>query len=204
MTQRTGCARCAQSSGDGPPRHPGVDMQTFSRAMLAGPLFLLALMLASLPVSAQVIMELSGEYERHNDRGERPGGDPPGDYLGIPLNDMGRMRANTSNPTDGDCRSSSAVRIPPPTSGAPMETSGSSRRSIPYRGNSPRTTFNGCAPSTGPFTWMDDRIPRNGRLTPGRVFQPEDGKEIRWSSRRRTSRRATFAVTTFLSATVPG
>ncbi len=75
-------------------------MQTFSRAMLAGPVFLLALMLASMPVSAQVIMELSGEYERHNDRGERPGGDPPGDYLGIPLNDMGRMRANTSNPTD--------------------------------------------------------------------------------------------------------
>ena len=75
-------------------------MQNFSRVMLAGPLFLLALMLGSFPVSAQVVMELSGEYERHNDRGERPGGDPPGDYLGIPLNDMGRMRANTSNPTD--------------------------------------------------------------------------------------------------------
>ena len=48
------------------------------------------------------IADLSGEYANltHEDALERAGGPPLGDYLGIPLNDAGRMRADANDVAD--------------------------------------------------------------------------------------------------------
>jgi cyclase len=53
---------------------------------------LLLLVMASIPAFAQV--DFSGEWTMANN--EDPGQPPLGDYLGIPLNDAGRMRAETT------------------------------------------------------------------------------------------------------------
>src|SRR5262250_1670704 len=48
------------------------------------------------------IADLSGEYANltHEDAMERAGGPPLGDYLGIPLNEAGRMRADANDVAD--------------------------------------------------------------------------------------------------------
>src|SRR6059036_2926801 len=67
-----------------------------NRVTIAGPLFWIAAMFAgSVPVVAQT--NFSGVWaERiHEDSYERSGGPPLGDYQGIPLNDAGRMKADS-------------------------------------------------------------------------------------------------------------
>ena len=54
-------------------------------------------LLMSLPPSAQAQMDLSGEWAPlfHEDRPERLAGPSLGDYLGLPINDAGRLRSET-------------------------------------------------------------------------------------------------------------
>src|SRR6266478_6514129 len=62
-----------------------------NRIRVGGPLLLLA-MLVSIPAFAQT--DFSGEWAVIFD--EDPGQPPLGDYLGIPFNDAGRQRAETT------------------------------------------------------------------------------------------------------------
>ena len=75
-------------------------MDRFSPARLAC-LLLLVLVLLGSPALAQTT-DFSGEWANrsHEDGAERGGGPPLGDYLGIPLNDAGRMRAETADIAD--------------------------------------------------------------------------------------------------------
>jgi len=69
-------------------------MKRASRVKIAGSLLVLA-GLASLPASAQI--DLAGEWNPrfHEDQPERIPGPDIGDYLGIPLTDAARMRADS-------------------------------------------------------------------------------------------------------------
>jgi hypothetical protein len=75
-------------------------MKSFNPAKFAGPLFLLAMMLlASLPAHAQTT-DFAGEWSMRCTEdfiARCGGGEQLGDYLGIPLNAAGRMRAETSD-----------------------------------------------------------------------------------------------------------
>jgi hypothetical protein len=72
-----------------------------SWSKIAGLLIVTAVALAGLPAFGQ-IAELSGEYSNlnHEDAMERAGGPPLGDYLGIPLNEAGLMRADANDVAD--------------------------------------------------------------------------------------------------------
>src|SRR6187401_2028427 len=71
-------------------------MNSFSRPRIAGRLLLIAVtMLVCVPTFAQT--DFSGEWAlRDNEVFESQGQPPLGDYLGIPFNEAGRMRAETS------------------------------------------------------------------------------------------------------------
>ena len=63
--------------------------------------------------------------------GEDTSGQPPlGDYLGIPFNDAGRLRADTSAESIWAHPNISAARTPRRTSGAAWAAPGSSRSRI--------------------------------------------------------------------------
>ena len=66
-----------------------------NRSYLSTPLLVLAALLAAFPVFAQV--DISGVWADRitEDSYERSGGPPLGDYQGIPLNDAGRMKADS-------------------------------------------------------------------------------------------------------------
>ncbi|PYS51263.1 MAG: hypothetical protein DMG13_18985 [Acidobacteria bacterium] len=70
-------------------------MHLANRAAIAGPLLLLAAMLVSIPAFAQI--DFSGEWAPrfYEDEPERVPGPELGDYLGLPLNEAARMRADT-------------------------------------------------------------------------------------------------------------
>lgn len=72
-------------------------MHTFSRRKLEGLLLLLAMMLVSIPVFGQTT-DFSGEWNtlNHEDADERAGGPPLGDWLGLPLSDAGRFKAESN------------------------------------------------------------------------------------------------------------
>src|SRR5881396_1448279 len=74
----------------------GFPLNRTNRARTAGFLLLLAAaMLVSVPTFAQT--DFSGEWAlRDNEVFESQGQPPLGDYLGIPFNEAGRMRAETS------------------------------------------------------------------------------------------------------------
>lgn len=65
------------------------------RTKIAGPLFLLMMALVSTPAIAQV--DLSGEWGNrfHEDQPERIPGPDIGDYLGLPINEAARLRADS-------------------------------------------------------------------------------------------------------------
>jgi len=65
------------------------------RTKIAGPLFLLVMALVSTPALAQV--DLSGEWGNrfHEDQPERIPGPDIGDYLGLPINEAARLRADS-------------------------------------------------------------------------------------------------------------
>lgn len=67
------------------------------QAMHAGMWAAGLVLLMSLPPSAQAQMDLSGEWAPlfHEDRPERLAGPSLGDYLGLPINDAGRLRSET-------------------------------------------------------------------------------------------------------------
>ena len=71
-------------------------MGDFNRPGISISLLLFLAMLVGLPGFAQTT-DLSGEWSNrsHEDQAERGGGPPLGDYLGIPLNDEGRIRADS-------------------------------------------------------------------------------------------------------------
>src|SRR5216117_1692392 len=73
----------------------GGHMHLANRAAIAGPLLLLAAMLVSIPAFAQI--DFSGEWAPrfYEDEPERVPGPELGDYLGLPLNEAARMRADT-------------------------------------------------------------------------------------------------------------
>ena len=66
-----------------------------------GVLLFTATILYGIPAFGQTA-DLSGEYANltHEDAMERAGGPPLGDYLGIPLNEAGRMRADANDVAD--------------------------------------------------------------------------------------------------------
>src|SRR5258706_5192267 len=70
-------------------------MHAAYRAELVGSLLLVALVAFSVPVFAQV--DFSGEWAPrfYEDQPERVPGPELGDYLGLPINAAGRMRATT-------------------------------------------------------------------------------------------------------------
>ena len=70
-------------------------MGKLNRAAIAAPLFLLALMLMSVPAFAQ--MDFSGEWNPifYEDQPERVAGPEIGDYTGIPITTAARMRADS-------------------------------------------------------------------------------------------------------------
>ncbi len=88
-------------------------MDNVTRTRIAGFVFLLASMLAGAPAFAQ-ITDFAGEWDNRNhedayDRvgsqqcpGPQCGGPALGDYLGIALNDAGRMRADTADVAEWD------------------------------------------------------------------------------------------------------
>ena len=86
-------------------------MDTRRRPTLVG-LLLLFVMVGSAPALAQA--DFSGNWAPlfHEDHPERLPGPELGDYLGIPLNEAGRLRANPSTPTGilGGVQVSSAGR----------------------------------------------------------------------------------------------
>ena len=71
-------------------------MGDFNRLRISISLLLSLAMLVGVPGFAQTT-DLSGEWSNrsHEDQAERGGGPPLGDYLGIPLNDEGRIRADS-------------------------------------------------------------------------------------------------------------
>lgn len=80
-------------------RRPVDRQDSFRRLGYLGSLA--AALLASMPVGAQLLVgreasppDLAGEWRLQND--EDPGQPPLGDYLGIPFNDAGRQRADTT------------------------------------------------------------------------------------------------------------
>jgi hypothetical protein len=76
-------------------------MTLLNRAKLLGVLLFAVTILSTVPAFGQ-IAELSGEYGNltHEDANERAGGPPLGDYLGIPLNEAGRLRADANDVSD--------------------------------------------------------------------------------------------------------
>lgn len=72
-------------------------MRSWRGHRFEGLLLLLAAMLAGGPLSAQTT-DFSGEWDtlNHEDADERVPGPPLGDYLGLPLNDVGRWRAESN------------------------------------------------------------------------------------------------------------
>ena len=73
-------------------------MSFVNRAKCVGVLFFAATILYGVPVFGQTA-DLAGEYANigHEDAMERAGGPPLGDYLGIPLTQAGRMRAESND-----------------------------------------------------------------------------------------------------------
>src|SRR4030095_12682500 len=68
-------------------------MRTVNRVRHVGSFFLtIVAMLISVPAFAQI--DLEGEWSVRNN--EDPGQPPLGDYLGIPFNEAGRLRAETT------------------------------------------------------------------------------------------------------------
>ena len=76
-------------------------MTFVNRAKRLGVLLLAVAMFYAVPAFGQTA-DLSGEYANltHEDALERAGGPPLGDYLGIPLNEVGRMRADSNDVAD--------------------------------------------------------------------------------------------------------
>ena len=81
-------------------------------------LVLLGMVLSGIPAFAQV--DFSGEWSPrfYEDEPERVPGPELGDYLGLPINDAARERADTWQRQSRVCRNGSAGRIRPITSGA--------------------------------------------------------------------------------------
>lgn len=76
-------------------------MTLLNSAKLLSILVFAVTILSGVPAFGQ-IAELSGEYGNlnHEDAMERAGGPPLGDYLGLPLNDAGRFRADANDVAD--------------------------------------------------------------------------------------------------------
>src|SRR5438046_9485459 len=79
-------------------RFIGGPMTLLNRAKRLEIVLLAVLILYGVPAFGQ-IADLSGEYANltHEDAMERAGGPPLGDYLGIPLTEAGRMRAESND-----------------------------------------------------------------------------------------------------------
>src|ERR1700704_1554676 len=134
-------------------------------------LLLVGVMLMSLPAFAQPARpanppDISGEWRLESD--EDPGalgglGQPPlGDYLGIPFNDAGRMRADTSAESiwgtpEYQCRPHSAPHQ--------------------WRGLGGARILKEQDPLTREVRAF--HIRRHGRRTAGRVFRPANGSATR-------------------------
>ena len=104
-------------------------------------------------------------------RGDTIGQPPLGDYLGIPFNDAGRLRADT---TAGVDLGHAGVSVPAALGAAPVARP--RRRAHPQGTGSAdarraaSTTSSSCGRSTGRSSWTAGRIRRPGRRTPGPGF----------------------------------
>ena len=99
-------------------------------------------------------------------------------------------------PRGSRCPSTSAARIPRPTSCAARSTCGSGTSATPRRSrSSPSTSTSATSSSAGRCGWTAGRIRRASPSTPGWVFRPGRGTAKRWSSRRRTSSRCGTGAT---------
>jgi len=76
-------------------------MTVVNRTKLVSAVLFSVLMLYGAPAFGQMA-EFSGEYSNinHEDARERAGGPPLGDYLGIPLNEVGLFRADANDTSD--------------------------------------------------------------------------------------------------------
>ena len=140
----------------------------------------------------------------HEDELERTDpGSPAGDYLGIPINDDARLRADT---WDGDLvsvlqhqciphsavyamRAPSALKIRQSTILRPVKSS--------------RTSSMAHTPVREPSGWMAARIHPNSLLIPGQVFRPGFGKATRCDRDHAHQSRAICAAMASRSPTKP-
>src|SRR5436189_5965909 len=76
----------------------GGSMSLMNRRKLLGVLLFAGAILYGIPAFGQTA-DLVGEYANlnHEDAMERAGGPPLGDYMGIPLTEAGRMRAESND-----------------------------------------------------------------------------------------------------------
>ena len=117
----------------------------------------IALALCVAPAIAQV--DFSGEWAPRfwEDQPERVPGPDLGDYLGIPINDAARLRAEVVGRLHPD-----AARVAVPAAlgrlhlARTVAACASRKKSIPSRARSSRSTPSGCAPSIAPI-YLDGR-----------------------------------------------
>ena len=149
-------------------------MRTFNR-IVAGFAFVAAFLVGA-PAFAQV--DFSGEWAPRfwEDQPERVPGPELGDYLGLPINDAARLRADTVGRVDPD-----AARMAVPAAFRrlhlaravePAHLEGSRSAS---RARSRRSTPNGCARWIVRSISTAARIRRRTRSTPGPASRPEMG-----------------------------
>ena len=145
-----------------------------SHEALMRSLVLVALLtLSAAPAFAQV--DFSGEWapRYHEDQPERVPGPELGDYLGIPINDAARMRADTWDAVDPD-----AARVAVPAALGRLHLARAVAAEDP-QGSEPadardrsRSTPSGCARSTTRSTSTAGRTRPKTRRTPGAASRP--------------------------------
>ena len=156
------------------------------RAKVLASGLVLGIIVGALPAAAE--MDFSGEWAPrfYEDQPERVPGPELGDYLGLPINDAARMRADTWSASimtlpEWQCRPHSArLHLARAVQPAHLERSGPGD-ARDHR----RCTPSGCARSTVRSIWTAVRIRRSMPRTPGRGFSTGkwDGDVLTTTSR---------------------
>ena len=119
------------------------------------------------------------EWRLDNNEQDTIGQPPLGDYLGIPFNEAGRLRADTTPESiwgtpEYQCRPHSAPHQWRGLGGARIL-----KEQDPLTRESASTTSSSCARSTGRSSWTAGRIRRRRRRTAGPASRPASGSATR-------------------------